>query len=73
MFFLHSMPFARGPGSDRGRGGGSAFRGRGGGRSGGRGAGGRGGGRGAAPAVEKTVEDLDADLETYHAEAMQTN
>jgi THO complex subunit 4 len=67
-----AMPFARGPGSDRGRGAGGAFRGRGGSR-GGRGAGGRGGGRGGAPAVEKTVEDLDADLETYHAEAMQTN
>jgi THO complex subunit 4 len=73
-----SMPFTRGPGSDRGRGGSSAFRGRGGGRSaggagaGGRGAGGRGGGR-SAPAVEKTVEDLDADLESYHADAMQTN
>jgi len=78
MVSSQAMPFARGPGSDRGRGAGSAFRGRGGGRSGGRGAGGRGaggrgGGRGGAPAVEKTVEDLDADLETYHAEAMQTN
>ena len=69
-----SLPFARGPGSERGRGGSGAFRGRGGGRSagsaGGRGSGGRGRG---APAVEKTVEDLDAELESYHAEAMQTN
>ncbi|KAG0577211.1 hypothetical protein M758_5G133500 [Ceratodon purpureus] len=69
-----ALPFARGPGSDRGRGGSVAFRGRGGGRSanGGRGGGGRGGGRGA-PKEEKSVEDLDADLESYHAQAMETN
>jgi hypothetical protein len=74
---LCSLPFARGPGSERGRGVSGAFRGRGGGRSaggaGGRGSGGRGGGRGGAPKEEKSVEDLDAELETYHAEAMQTN
>lgn len=68
-----SLPFARGSGSERGIG---AFRGRGG-RGGGRGTvsrgGGRGGGRGGAPAAEKTLEELDKELETYHAEAMQTN
>jgi THO complex subunit 4 len=39
----------------------------------GAGRGGRGRGRGGAPAEDKSVEDLDADLESYHAEAMQTN
>ncbi|XP_024365630.1 THO complex subunit 4A isoform X2 [Physcomitrium patens] len=49
----------------------SALRGRGGGRSAG-GVGGRGERR-SGPAVEKSAEDLDAELESYHAEAMQTN
>lgn len=66
-----SLPFARGPVSDRGRPGSSALRGRGGGRSAG-GVGGRGERR-SGPAVEKSAEDLDAELESYHAEAMQTN
>jgi len=48
----------------RGRGGG-AFRG-----SRGRG---RGRGRQSQRGEDKSVEDLDAELETYHAEAMQTN
>ncbi|OAE31720.1 hypothetical protein AXG93_3384s1950 [Marchantia polymorpha subsp. ruderalis] len=42
----------------------------------GRGRGGRGtsAGRGkGGPVVEKTAEDLDAELESYHAEAMQTS
>ena len=61
------IPMARGRGSERPRGGATAVRGRGAGR------GGRGRGRGGAPAEDKSVEDLDADLESYHAEAMQTN
>ncbi|KAE9598806.1 hypothetical protein Lal_00022669 [Lupinus albus] len=48
-------------GSGRGRGG---VRGRGRGRGGGR------GGRGKKEAVEKSAEQLDKELETYHAEAM---
>lgn len=61
------IPMARGRGSERPRGGAATVRGRGAGR------GGRGRGRGGAPAEDKSVEDLDADLESYHAEAMQTN
>ncbi|KAK4371585.1 hypothetical protein RND71_011060 [Anisodus tanguticus] len=74
------------PGSARGRGGasaanhGSSQRGRGGfgnasGRGHGRGRGGRGrGGRGRKNGVETSAEDLDKELENYHAsaEAMQT-
>lgn len=51
-------------GSGRGRG-----RGRGRGGAGGGGGGGRGRGRGK-DAVEKSAEQLDKELETYHAEAM---
>jgi THO complex subunit 4 len=54
----------RGRGFGGRRGGGSSFRGRGRGRGAGR-------GRGRVPAEEKSAEDLDAELETYHAEAMQ--
>jgi THO complex subunit 4 len=61
------IPTTRGRGSERGRGGGAGGRGRGAGR------GGRGRGRGGPPAADKSVEDLDADLDSYHAEAMQTN
>lgn len=39
------------------------------GRGGGRGRG-RGRGRGKKDAVEKSADDLDKELETYHAEAM---
>lgn len=53
----------RGQGNQRNRG-----RGRGG-RGGGGGGGGRGGGRGE----KVSAEDLDAELEKYHAEAMQIN
>ncbi|KAL3695580.1 hypothetical protein R1sor_009656 [Riccia sorocarpa] len=55
----------RGRGALGGRRGGGSFRGRGRGRGLGRGRG--------VPTVEKTAEDLDAELETYHAEAMQTS
>lgn len=50
------------------RGGGGSVRGR------GRGRPGRGGGRGRGrkDGVEKSAEQLDKELETYHAEAMQT-
>jgi len=61
-------PAARGRGGvggRRGGGGASTYRGRGRGQGTGR-------GRGSL-APEKSVEDLDADLENYHAEAMQTN
>jgi len=62
-------PAAQGRGSVGGRrgggGGASTYRGRGRGQGTGR-------GRGSL-APEKSVEDLDADLENYHAEAMQTN
>lgn len=50
----------------RSRGGGGAFRG------GSRGRG-RGRGRQSQRGEDKSVEDLDAELESYHAEAMQTN
>lgn len=33
---------------------------------------GRGRGRGKKQPVEKSVDDLDKELESYHAEAMQT-
>ena len=56
------IPTTRGRGSERGRGAGGGGRGRGAGR-----------GRGGPPAADKSVEDLDADLDSYHAEAMQTN
>ncbi|KDP25779.1 hypothetical protein JCGZ_22501 [Jatropha curcas] len=45
--------------------------GRGGGRGRGRGRG-RGGGRGRKQPFEKSADELDKDLESYHAEAMQT-
>ncbi|XP_057434242.1 THO complex subunit 4D-like [Lotus japonicus] len=50
-----------------------SVRGRGGGRGGGRGRRGRGGGRGRGRKgwVEKSAEELDKELETYHAESMQ--
>lgn len=53
-------------GAVRGRSRGGAFRG---------GSRGRGRGRGRQPqrGEDKSVEDLDAELESYHAEAMQTN
>ncbi|CAK9866545.1 unnamed protein product [Sphagnum jensenii] len=54
----------RGHGFGGRRGGGNTFRGRGRGRGAGR-------GRGRVPVEEKSAEDLDAELETYHAEAMQ--
>ncbi|CAK9219313.1 unnamed protein product [Sphagnum troendelagicum] len=54
----------RGRGFGGRRGGGNTFRGRGRGRGAGR-------GRGRVPVEEKSAEDLDAELETYHAEAMQ--
>ncbi|KAH9550917.1 hypothetical protein CY35_10G097200 [Sphagnum magellanicum] len=64
-----AVPAAQGRGSVGGRrgggGGASTYRGRGRGQGTGR-------GRGSL-APEKSVEDLDADLENYHAEAMQTN
>lgn len=47
-------------------------RGRGRGSSGGRG-GGRGAGRGRGRDEKVSAEDLDAELEKYHAEAMQIN
>jgi len=54
----------RGRGFGGRRGGGNTFRGRGRGWGAGR-------GRGRVPVEEKSAEDLDAELETYHAEAMQ--
>ncbi|KAF8080491.1 hypothetical protein N665_0939s0003 [Sinapis alba] len=39
----------------------------------GRGGRGRGGGRGGKKAVEKSAADLDKDLESYHADAMNTS
>ncbi|PON55568.1 Splicing factor-like protein, partial [Parasponia andersonii] len=54
----------------RGRGGGRG-RGRGRGRSGGNGS--AGGGRGKKKPVEKSADDLDKELDSYHAEAMQTS
>ncbi|XP_048591918.1 THO complex subunit 4C-like isoform X2 [Brassica napus] len=64
---MRSLPIGnqQGGGVRSGRGG---FRGRGRGQAGG----GRGnkGGRGGKKAVEKSAEELDKDLETYHAEAM---
>ncbi|KAL8047027.1 hypothetical protein ABFX02_08G211800 [Erythranthe guttata] len=56
-------------GSNIGRGGAGGGRGRGG-AGGGRG--GRGGARWRKKTVEKSADDLDKDLESYHAEAMQT-
>ena len=53
----------------RGRGGGGG--GVGGGRGRGRGRN-RGGGRGMKKPVEKSADDLDKELDNYHAEAMQT-
>jgi THO complex subunit 4 len=58
-------PAARGHGNVGSRHGPNTYRGRGRGRGTGR-------GRGSL-AAEMSVEDLDADLENYHAEAMQTN
>ncbi|XP_059660715.1 THO complex subunit 4A-like [Cornus florida] len=60
-----------GGGGDRGGGGGGGDRG-GGGGGGGRGFG-RGRGRGRGRGEKISAEDLDADLEKYHSEAMQTN
>ncbi|KAM7522223.1 hypothetical protein LguiA_012125 [Lonicera macranthoides] len=66
------------PRSGQGRGGGGFGKSRGGGGDGsqgfGRGGRGRGRGRGRAHGGEKiSADDLDADLEKYHAESMQTN
>lgn len=66
-----------GPRSGRGRGGGRRGRGRGRDRDRGRGrsdggSGGGGGGRGKKP-VEKSADELDKELDNYHAEAMQTS
>ncbi|KAL6905956.1 hypothetical protein ACP4OV_003557 [Aristida adscensionis] len=64
------LPFKSGPG----RGGAGVWpRGRGGfgGRGRGQGRGGRGRGRGGRGSEEVSAEDLDADLDKYHAEAMQ--
>ncbi|CAM6014249.1 unnamed protein product [Sphagnum balticum] len=60
-----AVPAARGHGNVGGRHGPNTYRGRGRGQGTGR-------GRGSL-AAEMSVEDLDADLENYHAEAMQTN
>ena len=61
----------RGPG---GRGQGiRGNRGRGRGSGGPRGGSGRGGGRGRGRDEKVSAEDLDAELEKYHAEAMQLN
>ncbi|XP_068660429.1 THO complex subunit 4D-like isoform X2 [Aristolochia californica] len=48
-------------------------RGRGGFKRGGRGGRGRGRGRGRKQPTEKTSDDLDKELDSYHAEAMQTS
>lgn len=57
----------RGRGQGQGRG-----RGRGGGGGGGRGRGrGRGRGQGKKNPVDKSADDLDKELDNYHAEAMQ--
>lgn len=59
--------------SGQGRGGGFGGRSRNGGNRGrGFGRGGRGRGR-AAPGEKISADDLDADLEKYHTESMQTN
>lgn len=64
LYFLCSRGRRGGPRSGSGRGGA-------GGRGRGRGRGGAGGrGRGRKDAVEKSAEELDKELETYHAEAM---
>ncbi|CAH2065676.1 unnamed protein product [Thlaspi arvense] len=52
------------------RGGRGGFRGRGRGQGGGGGRGSKSGGRGGKKPVEKSAEELDKDLESYHAEAM---
>ncbi|KAL0463399.1 UNVERIFIED_CONTAM: THO complex subunitD [Sesamum latifolium] len=62
--------------AQRGRGGSSNVRGGGRGRGGSRGGGGGGRGRGGAQwrkkTVEKSADELDKELENYHAEAMQS-
>ncbi|XP_047315594.1 THO complex subunit 4D [Impatiens glandulifera] len=64
----------RGGGSTGGRGGSTGGRGGGWGRGRGRvrGGGGRGRGRGRKKPIEKSAEDLDKELENYHAGAMET-
>ncbi|XP_024029557.1 THO complex subunit 4D [Morus notabilis] len=66
-----------GPRSGRGRGGGRRGRGRGRGRDRdrgrGRGDGGSGGGSRGKKHVEKSADELDKELDNYHAEAMQTS
>ncbi|KAK9106024.1 hypothetical protein Scep_022868 [Stephania cephalantha] len=59
-------PVSRGSRFNRGGGGGGGVRGRARPR-------GRGRGRGRRQPVEKSAEDLDKDLDSYHAEAMQTS
>ncbi|PON51445.1 Splicing factor-like protein [Trema orientale] len=69
--FGNSNGFSRGSGQGRG---GAIGRPRGGGSGGGRGPRrGRGRGRGQGRGEKVSADDLDADLEKYHAEAMQEN
>lgn len=63
---LYLLNFSRFRNRNRGSFGGGRGRGRGG---GGRGVGGRGWKKGG---VEKSAEELDKELENYHAEAMQS-
>jgi len=63
LISFHSWGRRGGTRSGNGRGRGAGGRGRGNGRGGGR-------GRGRKDGVEKSAEELDKELETYHAEAM---
>ena len=79
-FLFDSLPgFASqrnrgGPWLDRGRGRGRGRGGRGRGRGGGGGGSSSGGGgRGKKKPIDKSADDLDKELDNYHAEAMQTS